>query len=93
MFYVLLPSTEVRASLIRQLKAQSILSVFHYTPLHLSEAGRRFAARSSQCPVTEDVSDRLLRLPFYNDLSETEQDLVISTVMDFRVRSLSQVAV
>ena len=92
MFYVLMPSNEVRASLITQLKAQSILSVFHYTPLHLSEAGVRFAARSSQCPVTEDVSDRLLRLPFYNDLSETEQDLVIRTVLNFRVASLSQAA-
>ena len=92
MFYLLLPSTEVRASLITQLKAQSILSVFHYTPLHLSEAGPRFTARASQCPVTEDISDRLLRLPFYNDLSEAEQDLVISTVMSYRVGSLSQVA-
>lgn len=92
MFYLLLLSTEVRASLITQLKAQSILSVFHYTPLHLSEAGPRFASRASQCPVTEDISDLLMRLPFYNDLSEAEQDLVISTVMSYRVGSLSQVA-
>lgn len=92
MFYILLPSAQIRASLIAHLKAQSILSVFHYTPLHLSEAGRRFAARPSDCPVTEDVSERLLRLPFYNDLSEAEQDLVIGTVTSYRVGSLSQVA-
>jgi dTDP-4-amino-4,6-dideoxygalactose transaminase len=93
MFYMLLPSAEIRASLITHLKAQSILSVFHYTALHLSEAGRRFAARASNCPVTEDISERLLRLPFYNDLDEAEQERVVGTVRNFRVRSFSHVAV
>ena len=92
MFYMLLPSAERRESLILHLKARSILSVFHYTPLHLSEAGKKFAARSSNCPVTEDMSERLLRLPFYNDLSESEQDQVTSAVMNFRIRSLSRQA-
>jgi dTDP-4-amino-4,6-dideoxygalactose transaminase len=92
MFYMLLPSSAIRASLITHLKAQSVLSVFHYTPLHLSEAGRKFAARASNCPVTEDISDRLLRLPFYNDLTELEQDRVIGTVMNYRAHSLSHVA-
>jgi dTDP-4-amino-4,6-dideoxygalactose transaminase len=92
MFYILLPSAEGRDSLISHLKAQSILSVFHYTPLHLSEAGMRFSARATDCPVTEDVTGRLLRLPFYNDLSEGEQDHVIGAVVNFRVRSMSQVA-
>ncbi len=90
MFYMLLPSAEFRESLITHLKAQGILSVFHYTPLHLSEAGRKFAARPSYCPITEDISDRLLRLPFYNDLSEGEQDQVTGGVIDFRLRSLSR---
>lgn len=92
MFYMLLPSVAARDSLITHLKAQSILSVFHYTSLHLSEAGRRFAARAPHCPVTEDISERLLRLPFYNDLSDAEQERVIGSVVDFRVRSLSHVA-
>jgi dTDP-4-amino-4,6-dideoxygalactose transaminase len=92
MFYLLLPSAEHRASLISHLKAESILSVFHYTPLHLSEAGRKFAARPSSCPVTEDISERLLRLPFYNDLSQNEQDQVTSALKRFRVRSLSRLA-
>lgn len=92
MFYILLPSAESRASLITHLKAQSILSVFHYTPLHRSEAGIRYSARATDCPVTEDVSERLLRLPFYNDLSEREQDDVIGAVIKFRIRSMSQVA-
>jgi dTDP-4-amino-4,6-dideoxygalactose transaminase len=90
MFYMLLPSIEHRDSLISQLKAHSILSVFHYTPLHLSEAGLKFAAGPSQCPVTEEVSERLLRLPFYNDLSENEQDQVTAAVINSRLRSLSR---
>lgn len=90
MFYMLLPSIGLRESLINHLKVQSILSVFHYTPLHTSEAGRRYAARPSSCPVTEHISDRLLRLPFYNDLSEHEQDQVTSSIMNFRLPSLSR---
>jgi dTDP-4-amino-4,6-dideoxygalactose transaminase len=88
MFYVLLPSVEYRDSLIAHLKDRSILSVFHYTPLHLSEAGKKFAARPSKCPVTEEISDRLLRFPFYNDLSEGEQEEVTRAVRNFRFRSL-----
>jgi dTDP-4-amino-4,6-dideoxygalactose transaminase len=90
MFYLLLPSVEQRAALIAHLKAKSILSVFHYTPLHLSEAGRKFAARPSHCRVTEDISERLLRLPFYNDLSEADQDLVTTAVKSFDFRGLKE---
>ena len=88
MFYMLLPSAEYREALIAHLKARSILSVFHYTPLHSSEAGKKLAARAATCPVTEDVSERLLRLPFYTDLTESEQDSVINSVKDLRVLSL-----
>jgi dTDP-4-amino-4,6-dideoxygalactose transaminase len=83
MFYVLMPSLDARQRLMGALKSRGILSVFHYLPLHLSEMGVRFGGRKGQCPVTEDVSDRLLRLPFYNRLSESEQDLVIETVRGF----------
>lgn len=90
MFYILLPSAGHRESLISHLKAQSILSVFHYTPLHLSEAGLKFAAGPSSCPVTEEISACLLRLPFYNDLTEDDQDQVTTSVTNFQVRSLSR---
>jgi dTDP-4-amino-4,6-dideoxygalactose transaminase len=90
MFYLVMPSLKDRESLICHLKAQSILSVFHYTPLHLSEAGRKVAARPSACPVTERVSERLVRLPFYNDLSESEQDRVIEAVSSLRLGALSR---
>jgi dTDP-4-amino-4,6-dideoxygalactose transaminase len=83
MFYLLLPSLKHRQALISHLKTQGILSVFHYVPLHLSDMGRKHAAREANCPVTEDVSSRLIRLPFYNDLTEEEHARVVSAVTQF----------
>jgi dTDP-4-amino-4,6-dideoxygalactose transaminase len=81
MFYLILPSLECRQSLIEHLKGHGILSVFHYVPLHLSTMGMKFGAR--ECPVTEDLSSRLLRLPFYNDLTEDDQAQVVGLIKDF----------
>jgi dTDP-4-amino-4,6-dideoxygalactose transaminase len=83
MFYLLLPSLEHRQRLIRHLKAQGILAVFHYLPLHLSDMGRRFGGKAGDCPVTEDISDRLVRLPFYYELSEADQAHVAKAVCSF----------
>jgi dTDP-4-amino-4,6-dideoxygalactose transaminase len=80
MFYLLLPSLEARSALIERLKAQGVLAVFHYLPLHRSEMGRKFGGKTGDCPVTEQISDQLVRLPFYNDLSDREQSLVIQTI-------------
>lgn len=85
LFYLLLPSLRARQALIAHLKQHSILSVFHYLPLHLSVMGRRWGGREGDCPVTEDVSDRLLRLPFYNELTQNDQEQVISAVLRFHV--------
>lgn len=84
MFYLLLPSLEYRQALIAHLKDHQILSVFHYLPLHLSDMGVRFGGQAGDCPITEDVSDRLLRLPFYNDLAETDQERVVAAIRAFR---------
>jgi dTDP-4-amino-4,6-dideoxygalactose transaminase len=83
MFYLILPSLVYRQALIAHLKAEGILSVFHYVPLHSSEMGRRCAARDAQCPVTDDISGRLLRLPFYNDLTQAELARVVAAVTAF----------
>lgn len=85
MFYLVLPSLEARRALIDELKSHGILSVFHYSPLHMSDMGLSYGGRPGACPIAEAVSDRLLRLPFYNDLSEGEQDEVIERVTDFRL--------
>jgi dTDP-4-amino-4,6-dideoxygalactose transaminase len=92
MFYILLPNLEVRQALIDHLKDRGILSVFHYLPLHLSDMGRRFGGKRGDCPVTEDVSDRLLRLPFYNDLSEADQAYVVEAIKDFEPVQLQKAA-
>ncbi len=83
MYYILLPSLEARARLIAHLKAQGILAVFHYLPLHLSDMGQQYGGKVGDCPVTERVSDCLLRLPFYNDLTEAEQMRVIEAIRAF----------
>jgi dTDP-4-amino-4,6-dideoxygalactose transaminase len=80
MFYILLPSLEFRQALIADLKAKGILSVFHYLPLHLSAMGRRYGYEEGDCSVTEDVSDRLLRLPFYNELQADQQQQICATI-------------
>ena len=86
MFYLLLPSLDDRQALISHLKVLGITSPFHYLPLHLSDKGREFGGKAGDCPVTEDVSDRLLRLPFYNDLTEADLDRVVAGVLSFRVK-------
>lgn len=83
MFYLILPSLADRQAFIAHLKSQGILSVFHYIPLNLSDMGKKWAARETPCPVTEDLSQRLVRLPFYNDLTEGEQARVIDAVKSF----------
>jgi dTDP-4-amino-4,6-dideoxygalactose transaminase len=83
MYYLLLPSLETRQELIAHLKRQGILAVFHYLPLHVSEMGLKLGGKPGDCPVTEDVSDRLLRLPFYNNLTDADQAAVVRAVKDF----------
>lgn len=85
MFYMLLPSLDQRQAVIDHLKEQGILAVFHYQPLHLSVMGQKYGGRVGDCPVTEDISDRLLRLPFYNDMSEDDQAFVIETIKQFKM--------
>lgn len=81
MFYVILPEPDLRTRLIAHLKSRDILAVFHYLPLHLSEMGRRWGGREGDCPVSESVSDRLVRLPFYTDMTVEEQELVIEAIV------------
>ena len=64
MFYLLLPDLERRTAFIARLRDDGILAVFHYIPLHSAPAGRRFG-RSGELPVTDDVGDRLVRLPLW----------------------------
>jgi dTDP-4-amino-4,6-dideoxygalactose transaminase len=84
MFYVITPSLATRQALISHLAGLGILAVFHYLPLHLSPMGLRFGGHLGEFPVTEDLSDRLLRLPFFTGMSSSEQSQVIEAVQAFR---------
>ncbi len=85
LFYMILPTASHRQEFMRQLKTNGIMSVFHYVPLHLSPMGLKLAGRRSHCPVTENVSERLVRLPFYNDLSESDQARVVEAIKRTRL--------
>lgn len=89
MFYLQMPSLECRQAMIAHLRSRDILSVFHYLPLHLSEMGRTFGGKPGDCPLTELVSDGLLRLPFYNDLDESVQERVIAAILELTMTQSS----
>jgi dTDP-4-amino-4,6-dideoxygalactose transaminase len=84
LFYLLFPSLDNRQAFIQHLGRKGILAVFHYLPLHLSEMGRRFGGQTGDCPVTEQVSDCLVRLPFYYSLSPTDLEMVLDAIVQFK---------
>ncbi|MFZ0919319.1 MAG: dTDP-4-amino-4,6-dideoxygalactose transaminase [Candidatus Dormiibacterota bacterium] len=82
LFHMVMPSSQSRDALITHLRAVGILAVFHYQPLHLSPYGQRLQP-DADCPVTELVSDRLIRLPFYTNMEAADIEKVINAVCDF----------
>jgi len=81
---MLLPQGSMRERFLDHLGKREILGVFHYLPLHVSDMGKRYGGREGDCPVAEDITARLVRLPFYNSLTESEQGEVIEAVASFR---------
>ena len=90
MYYLVLPTAEKRDRLINHLNDADINSVFHYLPLHLSRMGRQFGGEEGQCPMAEDVSNRLVRLPFYTGMTEDDQARVVSALQDFTSREAGE---
>ena len=90
MFYLLMPSLEERTALIKHLETRGVDSVFHYMPLHLSRMGRLFGGKEGDCPITETVSDVLVRLPFHNGLSEGDQAFVVKAIKEFNAKPSSR---
>jgi dTDP-4-amino-4,6-dideoxygalactose transaminase len=79
MYYVLLSNRDRRNDVLESMRKKGVQATFHYLPLHTSDAGRTFSVRDTECPVSQQISDRLLRLPFYNDIGEAELDRVVET--------------
>ncbi|ATX82058.1 dTDP-4-amino-4,6-dideoxygalactose transaminase [Mariprofundus ferrinatatus] len=80
MYYLLLNSLEERSQLISGLKIDGIMSVFHYVPLHLAPAGKKYCRAHGSLTVTEQLSDRLVRLPLWPGLEE-QQPYVIERAL------------
>lgn len=78
MYYLLLPNLEKRTLFIESLKAQDIFSVFHYIPLHSSPAGSKYSRTHGSMTVTNDLSDRLLRLPLWIGLEDHLENVINS---------------
>jgi dTDP-4-amino-4,6-dideoxygalactose transaminase len=83
MYYILMPNLDLRQKFIMYLRERGIYSVFHYLPLHLSDMGQKFGGKEGDLPVTESVSDRLVRLPYHNALTSSEQEQVIDAICEF----------
>jgi len=78
LFHILLPSEEIRNSLMHELRNAGIQTVFHYIPLHTSPVGATFGYKEGDLPITESVSGRLLRLPFYPSLVKEDAEFIIT---------------
>jgi dTDP-4-amino-4,6-dideoxygalactose transaminase len=79
-----MPDLKTRQDLIVYLKNKNINAVFHYVPLHSSDMGKKYGYKEGDLPITENISDRLVRLPFFNDLEMKDQNKVIAAVNEFQ---------
>ena len=85
MFYLLLPDHPAQQAFIAHMRERAIQCVFHYVPLHSSAAGRRYGAAPGGCPITDSVSERIVRLPLFNNLTDGEQQRVIEAACAFKI--------
>jgi len=84
MFYIILRDEKTRNDLMDFLKKEkNILSVFHYVPLHSAPMGKKTAPNNPELPITNNLSGRILRLPFYYNLTTKEQNYIIESVKRF----------
>jgi dTDP-4-amino-4,6-dideoxygalactose transaminase len=82
MYYVILPEAQVREAFIEGLAANGVYAVFHYVPLHESEAGRQFGRAHGSLETTSSMSARLVRLPLWVGMTGDQIDHVVTTVSE-----------
>jgi dTDP-4-amino-4,6-dideoxygalactose transaminase len=87
LFYIMLPDRQLRDDLMADLRIEGIQAVFHYIPLHSSPMGQKLGCGNTRLPVTDDASGRLLRLPFYYEISAEEQHRVADRISNFLSRA------
>jgi dTDP-4-amino-4,6-dideoxygalactose transaminase len=86
MFYMIMPNNEVRNNFIAYLGDNDIVAVFHYLPLDSSVMGVKIKQDNQvECPVSEKISNCIVRLPLYFDLDYKKQDKIINAILNFKV--------
>jgi len=83
LFYILMQDLDERTRFLTFTRERGVSSTFHYLPLHSSPAGQQYGSAPFGCPITEDVSNRLVRLPVFSDMSQSEADRVVDVVNEF----------
>jgi dTDP-4-amino-4,6-dideoxygalactose transaminase len=83
MFYVLVEDQSTRDALLEYLADKDLHAVFHYVPLHTSPMGATFGYEHGHFPLTEQLSGRLVRLPFYHEISDAERAVVAQSIAAF----------
>ena len=81
--YFLVREASERAPLIAYLRQQGIGAAFHYIPLHSAPAGQRFGRASGSLGVTDDISERLVRLPIFYEMTAGDVDRVLTSLQAF----------
>ena len=75
-YYLIMPSNELRDAMIAQLACLGVKAPFHYVPLHSAPAGKRYGRTSGTLSMTEDLSGRLLRLPLFWDIDGLADEVI-----------------
>ena len=80
-----MPTLKKRNFFLNILNDAGIKSIFHYVPLHTSKMGLKFGNKKGDLPVTEKVSDCLIRLPFFNDISYSQLKYVVEIILSCKL--------
>jgi len=82
LYYLLLPELRIRSMLIEKLKKSGINAVFHYVPLHSSPAGLKYGRTHGDLFYTDNISERLLRMPFWIGMTEDDIGYIAKAVYE-----------
>ena len=85
MFYIILPNKKNRDLLINSLLKKRIQAIFHYLPLNLSKVIKK-DFKNNNCPISKNISDRILRLPFFNQIKINQLNYIIKEIRKFKIK-------
>jgi dTDP-4-amino-4,6-dideoxygalactose transaminase len=77
-YYVILDAAVDRGAFLRELAARRVNAVFHYVPLHSSPGGRRWGRVSGPLSITDELGDRLVRLPLWAGMTDADVEAVVN---------------